>query len=896
LSTPLDPERWQAVEPFLDRALAFPTDEARSEWLAQLQAEQPDVADELRSLLSIHRAAAEDRFLEHAIELPGGQAVPGQLVGAYKLVSPIGQGGMGSVWLAERSDGRFDRPAALKFLHVALAGRGEARFKREGRILGRLTHPHIANLLDAGVSPDGRAYLVLEYVEGLHIDQYCDRHNLDVKARVRLFLDVLDAVAHAHANLIVHRDIKPSNVLISTTGQVKLLDFGIAKLLEDEGDTGEQTQLTREAGVALTPRFAAPEQVAGGTITTATDVYALGNLLYVLLTGTHPAAGSLGSPAELYRAVVDREPRRPSDVVPGSRRAALRGDLDTIVLKSLKKDPRERYSSVAALGSDLRRHLAHEPIAARPDSVAYRAAKFVRRNRTAVALSALAAIAIIAGMVGTLLQMRAARRQRDFAYRQLARAERINHLDEFLLTDAAPGGNPLTINELLDRAVRIVDREDYSRDAGSHVEQLISIGIQYSSRGDVKKSLSELEKAYTLSRALQEPSVRARAACALSIPLNSQFELARAESLVHEGLREVPNDTQFALDRTFCLLRDASVAMTTGATQHGIDSVESADRALKDSAFQSDYLKLSVLKMLGAAYLMGARHRESIAAYEQAAAQVTRLGYDDTRVAAWLFHDWGLAVAVAGRPAEAERIFRRALEIFQGKEDTVPTALLVEYAGALGDLGREEEAAVYAERAYVRAKQTNDRQYLSSSLMARAGIYRDQRDFPRAAAMLDELEALIRRGLPAGHYGFGSLASARALLAQAEGDAPRALALANQAVALVEATIKAGGQGAHLLPVLLIRRSAIALDNDQPEAAASDARRALALLEVPATSGEFSVNTGRAYVLLGRALEAQGQIEKARAAARSAAAHLDRALAADHPEAREARRLADASR
>ena len=889
-------ERWQSASPHLDRVLDLPPSE-RDACLLSLWSRDAQVAADVEAMLAEHHLLNNEGFLDGpALIEPDESSLAGLRLGAYTLLSPIGQGGMGSVWLAERSDGRFDRPAALKLLHVALAGRGEQRFKREGRILGRLTHPHIATLLDAGVSAAGRAYLVLEYVEGLHIDQYCARHGLDVKARVRLFLDVLDAVAHAHANLIVHRDLKPSNVLVSTSGQVKLLDFGIAKLLENDGHAASTTQLTREGGLALTPEFAAPEQLTGGAITTATDVYALGVLLHVLLTGSHPAAGTLDSPAELYRAVVDREPRRPSDVVSGPRRGALRGDLDTILLKSLKKDPRARYASVAALASDLRCHLGHEPIAARPDSLAYRAAKFVRRNRTAVAVSALALIAVMAGMVGTLLQMRAARTQRDFAYRQLARAERINHLDEFLLSDTAPGGNPLTINELLDRAARIVSREDYSGDAGTHIELQISIGLQYSARGDVSESLATLESAYALSRSVHEPSVRARAACALAVPLASQFELARAESLVHEGLGELPHEPQFALDRTFCLLRDAGVAMTTGNTPHAIDSVESANRSLADSPFQSEYLKLTVLKTLGAAYLNGARYRESIAAYEQAAGQMTRLGYDDTRMAAWLFHDWGLAVAVAGRPSEAERIFRRALEIYRGKEDSAPTALLVEYAGALGDLGRTKEAADYAERAYLRAKQTNDLQYLSTSLMARAGIYREQREFARAAAMLDELDALIRPALPAGHYGFGSVASARSLLAQAAGNAARALGLANEAVALVDATIKAGGQGAHLLPVLLIRRSAIELDNDQPDTAAADARRAIALLEARGTSLEYSVNTGRAYVLLGRALMAQGHIEEARGAARSGAEHLDRALATDHPEAVDARHLADVSR
>src|SRR6202041_714368 len=294
---------------------------------------------------------------------------------------------------------------------------GEERFKREGTILGRLAHEHIADLVDAGVSLSGQPYLILEYVEGDHIDRYCDDRMLNVEARVRLFLDVLVAVAHAHANLIVHRDIKPSNVLVSKDGQVKLLDFGIAKLLEAEGQEGLATLLTLEGGRAMTPEYAAPEQVTGAPVTTATDVYALGVLLYVLLTGQHPAGSGPHSPADLVKAIVDTEPTRPSGIVipartnaketttNAARRATtpeklsrlMRGDLDTIVAKALKKNPQERYVSVTALADDLRRYLRHEPINARPDAITYRAAKFVRRNRTAVALTALALAATVAG-------------------------------------------------------------------------------------------------------------------------------------------------------------------------------------------------------------------------------------------------------------------------------------------------------------------------------------------------------------------------------------------------------------------------------------------------------------------------------------------------------------------
>ncbi len=259
------------------------------------------------------------------------------------------------------------------------------------------------------MSPTGQPYIVLEHVEGEQIDRYCDGKALDVEARLRLFLDVAAAVAHAHANLIVHRDIKPSNVLVGRAGQVKLLDFGIAKLLEGDGSGGEATALTREGGRALTPEYAAPEQVMGGVVTTATDVHALGTLLYLLLAGRHPAESALSSPALLLKAIVETDPKRPSDASAESDAATrattpdglcrqLKGDLDTIVAKALKKNPAERYASVTALGDDVRRYLAHEPIGARPDTPGYRMAKFVRRNRTAVTLAGLAVLALVAGL------------------------------------------------------------------------------------------------------------------------------------------------------------------------------------------------------------------------------------------------------------------------------------------------------------------------------------------------------------------------------------------------------------------------------------------------------------------------------------------------------------------
>jgi serine/threonine protein kinase len=431
---PLSPEQWQEISPHLDHALSLP-DEARAAWLEELRSSRPELAELLETLLHEHGALSRERFLEEAPGLPGSDSLQGETIGAYTLLAAIGEGGMSSVWLAERNDGRFQRRVAVKFLQLAIAARGGAeRFKREGNILGRLTHTHIAELVDAGVTARGRPYLVLEFVEGKHIDRYCDEHMLSVDARINLFLDVLSAVAHAHTNLIVHRDIKPSNVLVRNDGQVKLLDFGIAKLLEEGGASGSATMLTLEGGGALTPQFAAPEQITGGQITTATDVYALGVLLYLLLTGRHPAGSGNHSTADLVKAIVDQEPPRASDAcktvdvaelaakhgtAPDILRRQLRGDLDTILAKALKKNPAERYASVTALADDLRRYLQHEPITARPETFSYRAAKFVRRNRTIVGLATAALTLVIASLSAGLYVANRERRTAERRFNQV---------------------------------------------------------------------------------------------------------------------------------------------------------------------------------------------------------------------------------------------------------------------------------------------------------------------------------------------------------------------------------------------------------------------------------------------------------------------------------------------
>lgn len=526
----LSPEIWRKVSPYLDEALGMESEE-RSVWLASLHQKDPALAACLESLLHDHQVLEQEHFLEKtpAPPLPGGM-MAAQKIGSYTLVSLICEGGMGSVWLATRSDGRFEGRAAVKLLRAPLVSpTGGERFKREGTILARLAHPHIAQLLDAGISPAGQPYLILEYIEGEDIVSYCDHRGLAVEARLRLFLDVLAAVAHAHANLIVHRDIKPTNVFVRSDGQVKLLDFGIAKLLADETTPGTATILTLESGSALTPQFAAPEQITGGAVTTATDVYALGILLYVLLTGQHPAGAGLNSPAELVKAVVETEPPRASEVAgaAGGRAAAdkrgttperlrrqLRGDLDTIVGKALKKDPGDRYNSVPSLAEDLRRYLKHEPIGARPDTLTYRAAKFIGRNLFSVAAAMLTLAAIVAGSAVAVYQARVAQRRfqdvRKLAHtfvfelhdevakldgstkaREIMVRTGLQYLDD-LASNA--GGDPGLQREIAAAYMKIGDAQGYP--TRPNLGRIADALVSYRKAGDIYQRLAAKNQSY----------------------------------------------------------------------------------------------------------------------------------------------------------------------------------------------------------------------------------------------------------------------------------------------------------------------------------------------------------------------------------------------------------------
>lgn len=447
---------WRDAMPLFEQWLALP-ETGRAALLAQLGQAQPLQHARLQQLIDADRQAESLGFLDTpASLLPEEQPQrSGLRLGAWQLQEQVGSGGMGEVWRAVRSDGLYSGQAAVKLQRTAQAHPlADARFAREGEFLARVSHPHVAQLLDAGVTAQGTRYLVLEYVQGERIDTWCDRSRLDVEARLALFLQLCAAVAFAHAQQVAHRDLKPSNVLVTAQGHVKLLDFGVAKLL---GDAEGATELTRASAAGLTPEYAAPEQVEGQAVTMATDVYALGVLLFLLLAGQRPYGHAGSTAAQLARDIVEAEPLQLSAAVslsaaearastPHALRRRLRGDLERIVGKALQKSPALRYASAQALADDIGRHLRHEPVLARAPTLGYRLARWARRQRVPLAAAAVLALAlatgggeaaaaaialaVLVGVAATLWQARQARHQARLARAEAAKA---NAIKDFLL-------------------------------------------------------------------------------------------------------------------------------------------------------------------------------------------------------------------------------------------------------------------------------------------------------------------------------------------------------------------------------------------------------------------------------------------------------------------------------
>jgi non-specific serine/threonine protein kinase/serine/threonine-protein kinase len=697
----MDGQRWAKVKDIFGVAIERPP-EARAAFLDASCAGDAALRVEVDALLAAHAAAGEE-FLEAGSEQrPALPDFSGRRIGPYRVEAELGRGGMGVVYRASRDD--FDKAVALKV--VARGGEEvHARLERERRILARLQHPNIAAILDGGRTPEGAPYLVMELVEGQPIDAYCRARRLTTRERLALFRTVCGAVAYAHQNLIVHRDLKPDNILVTAAGAPKLLDFGIAKLLAESGGDPARAP-TATLLPALTPAYASPEQVMNQPVTTASDVYSLGVLLYELLTGRSPLGDASPAWPDMVRAVCETLPDAPSAAARAARGASpatageLAGDLDVIVMTALRKEPERRYGSVTELGEDVRRHLEGRPVRARGDGAGYRLAKFARRHRLELTAAAGVLVALVAGVMATARQARIAERERAVATRrfdesrELARSfivdvdREISHL---------AGANPAR-RVIVDKGLTFLNRLAADADAADDPRLLVDLAAGYVRVGDILGSpdhpslgdpagaRAAYERSLSLARSVvardrASPDARLRVWAALSrlgVLAGSQSSVSEGLALLREALAFVdesialhPDDIELPRDRLVTLGVIARLQMKAGDDAGALASFHAVrDAALAFRAAHPEHPEAD--RDLFISHLELANHARESGQHADAAASARA----------------GLAMAEAAARAQPDNA--------QARRD-VATALMY-LAEALVGAGRAAEAIAPAER------------------------------------------------------------------------------------------------------------------------------------------------------------------------------------------------------
>lgn len=768
----MDSERWRQVRDLFERALDLPP-EQRAAFLDDACADDSGLRVEVDSLL----AAEADSPPTLAIDVPttmlrdalssvretsAAGSWAGLRLGAWRLDREIGRGGMGSVYLAQRADGQYAQRAAVKLVRPGWDAEVlRARFRSERQILAQLEHPNIARLLDGGVSDDGKPYLVLEYVDGSDLVGWCDRARLDIRSRLRLFLTVCDAVGHAHRKLIVHRDLKPSNILVDADGQVKLLDFGIAKLLEDGADETASTRL-------FTPEYAAPEQLRGDPVTTSVDVHALGVILFELLTGSHPYQVETPTPAAYSQAVLTGEPTWPSRIASDSsehgrhladaRRSSpamlsgrLRGDLDAIVLKALRKDPAQRYLSVAELAADIRAYLAHRPVAARRGRVRYRMGRFLRRNALATALAATVLLLLVGGLLLALWQAGQIRQQRDLARDEASNAQAVSAFLTSVFEQANPeltDGQEPRVRDLLDSAVERIDSQGAMHDAvRSHL--LATMGHAYQGLGEHMRATELLERALVDAEKAAEPQLLANVYRRLgdSALYAGRYDVAHAHALKHLAVVESAGITDPAL-LALARLKVGTSLNHLGRHDEAVQVLLPLHAQILDLHGAGSTQMAEMLPALAGGLARLGRADEAVA--------LTRLSYEAVHAdpelslltVTLLLNAHGLALGRAGLSEEAERVEREYLAgtiRLYGENDTRTSVAMNNLAQTLSKRGHLEEAITLMEQtiAIRRRNLAPDHDRIGFALINMATILRRAGQLDRAVDVAKEGYAIF---------------------------------------------------------------------------------------------------------------------------------------------------------
>lgn len=861
---------WSDLNPYFNRALELDSAE-RAEWLAGLAEREPGMARRIGELLALRERPDFAQFLADEPLRPDaddGVTLAGRQLGPYLIEAQIGRGGMGSVWRAHRTDGRYDNVVAVKFIHAAwIGGDGERRFRIEGNLLGRLDHPHIARLLDAGVLEGAQPYLVLEYVEGEPIDAFCEREQLDAQARVRLFIDVLEAVAHAHARLIVHRDIKPSNIFVTRSGSVKLLDFGIGKLLV--ADESEAAALTKSHVSALTPLYAAPEQLFGQPVSTASDVYSLGLVLYVLLTGAHPLGSAQRSTAELIDSIATEEAPLASSVGTIARipRGTLQGDLDNILRKALKKEPEERYASAAAFADDLRHFLTHEPVRARADTLRYRTQKFVRRNRGGVAAGLLILTAIAAGFGGTLWQAhrantnaRLAERAREQAVDRLNSAEASSEFLSFLLEQGAD--KPFTTPQLLERGEDIVKRQ-FRSDPAMRGELLFMLADLHAASGESSKGETLFREAKAAAGETNNISLQARIDCSLALELAEKGDVEQSLAMLNtsvQRLASLPDPEPGS--RASCLVERSEVDLVAGNVPAALADARAALAALGIPRTGQRSEALTIRMALADAELRTGQTAHAVDEYTRSIDELTSMGREQTQFAADALANLGLVLSKSGQWLRGTAAYERAItterRVAAGNQTNPGT--LINYAKLLNDVGRTSEALPLLDEAYSIAKREENSRAMAQADFLGAPTWCSMGKLDECAQRLHRAGELLHRQLHENNPMWGTFEVELAELDIARGQPDSARSHLHNALAIFQAGSDRNPNALRALALqaeLELRAKDIGAANVDATALLSKARDFL-------DGFHESAWLGRALLVQGEVLAAQGNRDTAR--------------------------------
>ena len=901
-------ERWQLLSRLLDEAMDM-SEEERAPWLRTLRNEDPEMAATVERALADRQSEGFASFLEGPSPISDesieSATLVGHHIGPYVIDAQAGRGGMGSVWRAHRADGRYEGTVAIKFVHAMWIGKaGEQRFRFEGRALARLNHPNIARLLDAGVAEGSQPYLVLEYVEGEPIDAYCERMGLDVRARVRLFQDVLRAVAHAHGNLIVHRDIKPANVFVKSDGTVKLLDFGIAKLIDDDS---EAAQLTRASAIALTPQYAAPEQLLGEPVSTATDVYALGLLLYLLLSGEHPVPEGTRSSAALVQAVLTEEPPPASsvakiEVVPAR---SLEGDLDNILHKAIKKNPAERYASAQAFADDLQRFLSDEPVQARSDTAYYRVSKFVKRHTVGTALVGIAVVLLSVSLLAAVLQARRAERaavqavaergradreatvaiaQRDQALHAMAMAQDATQLSNYLLTETMPQVSPENTRQLILKAAEAT-RTSTDIPPDRRAIMLGILGDQLEERRDYATAFQLYTESAVLAKESKDTSTLGVALCRSGYAVVNLNRAKEGFAKIEQGLASIPADKNFASARIDCYVAKAVSNQLQGVSS--LPEAEAARRNLPDVTPPDPLQAGRVAYLLANGY---ARVMQVAQAKEAYAAEEKTFGGRDSQQSQYVHYaNQGMFLWKIGRPLEARASQERSLDIERkrGDTDVGPLALLLK-ARISRQLGDIPGALSGYEKCLAHARELHDSPAEGAAAPELLSTLIESGQQARAAAMLAPTEQRLHAIFPPAYWVFGSLRMESALLAEHAGDVLKAQRLADEAVAM----FNNNSPPAYDFPVVLVKRAELELRHGRLDQARADAQHALRVYDGTFGKDILSARIGDALMAEGKVLAAQGDAPGARARFAKAALNYADSLGQENVKTRSSQQLA----